>query len=155
MTGDDLRKPAGNGRAGDPAAGGAEGSIRAMVVDADPRVGTAVRNLLSVSPGFSVVGTARSAAAAVELARRHLPAVAVVGLPAPVAYGGLSRDDSLRMLRGITSELPIPVVAMSMRGGLRGPAFAAGARQFVEQDSTPETLLTAVRTAALDAGRDK
>jgi DNA-binding NarL/FixJ family response regulator len=155
MTGNDPRKRSGDGRAGDPGAGDAESSIRVLVVDADPRVRTALLNLLSVSPGFSVVGTARSAAAAVELARRHLPAVAVVGLPAPVASGGRSRDDSLRMLRGITGELPIPVVAMSMRGGLRGPAFAAGARQFVDQDSAPETLLTAVRTAALDADRDK
>jgi len=154
MTGNGPRNRPGNGRAGDPSAGDAERSIRVMVVDADPRVRTALRNLLSVAPGFSVVGTARSAAAAVELARLHLPAVAVVGLPAPMASGDLSRDDGLRMLRGITSELPIPVVAMSMRSGLRGPAFAAGARQFVEQDSAPETLLTAVRTAALDADRD-
>jgi DNA-binding NarL/FixJ family response regulator len=155
MTGEDPRERSGNGRAGDPGAGDAESSIRVLVVDADPRVRTALRNLLSVSPGFSVVGTARSAAAAVELARRHLPAVAIVGLPTPMTSGHRSRDDSLRMLSGITSELPIPVVAMSMRSGLRGPAFAAGARQFVDQDSTPETLLTAVRTAALGPDRDK
>ncbi len=118
------------------------GAVRVLIADGDARVRTALRSFLSASPGFDVIADVGSAAAALELARTHAPAVAIVGIQLPGAPQGLS------LLRAITSELRIPAVAMSMRGGLRGQALAAGAHQFVEKDSSPELLLAALRAAA-------
>lgn len=116
--------------------------IRVLIADGDARVRIAVRIFLTASPGFDVVAEADSAAAALELAREHAPTVVIVGDGLPGASAGLS------LLNAITSELHIPAVVMSMRGGLRGQALAAHACQFVEKDGSPDLLLAALRTAA-------
>jgi DNA-binding NarL/FixJ family response regulator len=117
-------------------------AVRVLIADGDARVRTALRSLLSASPGFDVIGDAGSAAAALELARQQVPAVAIIGIQLPSAREGLS------LLRAITGELQIPAVAMSIRGGLRDQALAAGAHQFLEKDSSPEPLIAALRAAA-------
>lgn len=118
------------------------GAVRVLIADSDARVRTALRSFLSAAPGFDVVGDVDSAAAALDLARERVPGVVIVGVQLPSAPEGLS------LLRAITSELRIPAVAMSIRGGLRSQALAAGAYQFVEKDSSPERLLAALRAAA-------
>ena len=118
------------------------GAVRVLIADGDARVRTALRSFLSASPGFDVIADVGTAAAALELARQRVPAVAIVGVRLPSAPEGLS------LLRAITGELRIPAVAMSIRGALRGQALAAGACQFVEKDGSPELLLAALRAAA-------
>ncbi|HEV2372757.1 MAG TPA: response regulator transcription factor [Streptosporangiaceae bacterium] len=118
------------------------GTVRVLIADDDARVRTALRSYLCASSGFDVIADVGSAPAALELAREHAPAVAVIGVQLPSAREGLS------LLRAITGELAIPAVAISLHGGLRSRALAAGACQFVEKDSSPEVLLAALRTAA-------
>ncbi len=117
-------------------------AVRVLIADNDARVRAALRSFLSASTGFDVVADAGSAAEALELARKHAPAVAIVDILLPTASEGLS------LLRTMTGELRIPAVAISIRGGLRSPALAAGAQEFVEKDSSPEFLLPALRAAA-------
>jgi DNA-binding NarL/FixJ family response regulator len=116
--------------------------VRVLIADDDARVRSALRSLLSAAPGFDVVADAGRATTALELAREHAPAVAIVDILLPRAAEGLA------LLRAVSGDLQIPVVAMSIRGGLRGPALAAGAHAFLEKDGSPELLLTALRVAA-------
>ncbi|SRR5258708_4428965 len=118
------------------------GAVRVLIADGDARVRTALRSFLSASPGFDVVADADSAAAALDLARELAPAVAIVGVQMRGAAEGLG------LLRALTSELGIPAVAMSTQGGLRGRALAAGAREFLEKDSSPDLLLPVLRATA-------
>ncbi len=119
--------------------------VRVLIVENDHRVRTALRTFLSVSQGFEVIGDAGSAAAALEMARERAPAVALVDVLLP------NERDGLGLLHALTGELRIPAVAMSIQGGLRTSALAAGAHQFLDKDSAPELLLAALRAAA--AGR--
>lgn len=116
--------------------------VRVLVADDDPRVRTALRTFLSASPGFDVVGVAGTAASAVDMAREQRPNVALVDLLLPEAHDGLG------VLRAVTGELRIPAIAISIEGGLRSSALAAGACHFLDKDSAPDLLLSALRAAA-------
>jgi DNA-binding NarL/FixJ family response regulator len=117
--------------------------VRVLIAEDDPRVRAALTSLLSASPGFQVIADVGTAGAALYAARRHVPSVAIIGLQLPGAFEGL------RLLRAITGNLQIPVVAMSVRDALRAEALAVGACAFLERDISPELLLAAVRSAAL------
>jgi len=116
--------------------------VRVLVVDDDPRVRTALRRFLSASPGSDVVGVAGTATSAVGVAREQTPDVALVDLLLPEAQDGLG------VLRAVTGELRIPAIAISIEGGLRSSALAAGACRFLDKDSPPDLLVTALRQAA-------
>jgi DNA-binding NarL/FixJ family response regulator len=116
-------------------------SVRVLIVEDDPRVRLALRRFLAESDGFDVVGDAASATVGLELARAHSPAVVLVDILLP------SAGDGLGLLRALTGELGIPAVAMSIHGGLRGRALAAGAYRFLDKDSAPELFLAALRAA--------
>jgi DNA-binding NarL/FixJ family response regulator len=117
-------------------------AVRVLIADADARVRAALRSFLSTAPGFDIVAEAGTAAAALELARAHAPAAAVVSVQPP------GEAESLALLRTLTGELDIPAVAISTRGGLRTRALAAGACQFVEKDGSADLLLAALHAAA-------
>lgn len=114
--------------------------VRVLIVDDDQRVRAALRAYLSAVPGIDVVGTADGPASALDIARRHPPTVAVIDLLIPDAQDGLTL---LRTFAG----LRIPAVALSIEYELSAKALAAGARQFVGKDSSPDLLLAAVRAA--------
>lgn len=114
--------------------------VRVLIVDDDQRVRAALRAYLSAVPGIDVVGTADGPAAALDIARRHPPTVAVIDLLIPDAQDGLA------LLRTLTG-MRIPAVALSIEYQLSASALAAGARQFVGKDSSPDLLLAAVRAA--------
>ena len=116
-------------------------SVRVLIVEDDPRVRLALRRFLSEADGFEVVGDAADAVAGLELARERGPAVALVDILLPHA------GDGLGLLCSLTGELGIPAVAMSIHGGLRGRALAAGAYRFLDKESAPEHLLAALRAA--------
>jgi CheY-like chemotaxis protein len=60
-------------------------------------------------------------------------------------------EDGLRLLRILTTEFRVPAGAISIHGWGRGDALAAGAYRFLDKDSEPELLLTALRAAARPA----
>jgi DNA-binding NarL/FixJ family response regulator len=116
-------------------------SIRVLIAEDDTRVRAALRTFLATSPGIDVVGDAKSAATALEMARQRTPTVAVIDVCLP------DPRDGLGLLRVMTRELHIPAIAISIQGGFRGRALAAGAYRFVDKDSPPELIVAALWAA--------
>ena len=113
--------------------------IRVLIADDDHRVRTALSTLLTSTAGFDIVGASANTDSALTLARQHRPAVALVDVLLPEA------PDGLGLLRAITDELHIPAIAMSVDGGLRNGALAAGATLFFDKDGTADLLIAALR----------
>lgn len=120
--------------------------LRILIVEDDPRVRTALRAFLSEG-GFEVVGDAATAATALQMARERAPDVVLVDVL--TTHG----PDGIELLRTLTGELRIPAVAISIHGGVRGDALAAGAYSFLDKDSAPELLVATLREAAAHACR--
>ncbi|KQY54447.1 MULTISPECIES: response regulator [unclassified Nocardioides] len=116
--------------------------IRVLIADDDHRVRTALSALLGGAAGFDIVDASATTEAALAAARQHRPSVALIDILLP------ELSDGLGLLRAITDDLHIPTVAMSIDGGLRGGALAAGATQFFDKDGTPDLLLAALRAVA-------
>lgn len=114
--------------------------VRVLIADDDPRVRGALRAYLTAVPGIEVVGTAGSTGAALDIARRRAPTVALVDVLIPDAR------DGLELLHALTG-LRIPTVALSMDHGLRARSLAAGACRFVGKGSSPDLLLSALRAS--------
>src|SRR5829696_8849860 len=102
--------------------------IRVLIADDDPRVRTALRTFLCAHPGFDVVGEAGDASTALRLARESAPTVVLVDVLLPDAIDGLA------LLRTLTGELRVPVVAISLQGAVRDRALDAGAYRFVDKN---------------------
>jgi two-component system response regulator DesR len=117
-------------------------SIRVLIADDDHRVRNALSTLLASEPGFDVVGASATVEDTLALARQHRPTIALVDVLLPEAVEGL------RLLRTITGELHIPAIAMSIDGGQRHTALAAGAILFVDKDAAANRIVTALRTVA-------
>jgi DNA-binding NarL/FixJ family response regulator len=115
--------------------------VRVLIVDDDPRVRTALRRFLSASREVEVVGDAGGSDPALRLARELAPAVALVDVHLPEPADGLG------LLRALTG-LGVPAVAISIHGSARGSALAAGADQFLDKDSAPDLMVSALRRAA-------
>jgi DNA-binding NarL/FixJ family response regulator len=115
--------------------------VRVLIVDDDPRVREALRCFLSGLPGFEVTADADSAAAAVAIARKNPPTVALVDLFLP------DLGDGLELLRVLTGQLRVPVVAISIHDEYGRCALDAGAYQFVSKSCPPELLLGVLRAA--------
>jgi DNA-binding NarL/FixJ family response regulator len=113
--------------------------IRVLIADDDHRVRTALSALLGSSAGFDIVGTSATTDSALTLARQHRPTVALIDILLPEA------SDGLGLVRAITDELHIPAIAMSIDGGLRNSALAAGATRFFDKDGTADRLVAALR----------
>jgi DNA-binding NarL/FixJ family response regulator len=116
--------------------------IRLLIVDDDHRVRNALGRLLTASTGFLVVGTVDNALAAHEVAEASGPDVALVDVLLPNADDGLGLTSSL-------TAVGIPVVAMSIDGGMRRRALAAGAQRFLDKDCDPEAIARALRVAVM------
>ncbi|MGB6578834.1 MAG: response regulator [Streptosporangiaceae bacterium] len=144
-----LRLPARAPVAGDDAALGRTGlvsygpdsPIRLLVADDDARVRAAIGQTIALEAGLVVVAAAADAAAALVLAESAGPSVALVDVLIPDEAAGLA------LVRSLGRRPGCAVVAMSMRGGLRQAALAAGAVAFAEKDDI-DAVLDAVRAAA-------
>jgi DNA-binding NarL/FixJ family response regulator len=117
--------------------------IRVIVIDDDARVRAAIGETVGLEADLVVVAEAASADAALALVERTCPAVALVDVRLPDDTSGLALINRLSQRQGCA------VVAMSVRSGLRHPALAAGASAFVEKGGDVDSLIEAVRTAAL------
>lgn len=109
-----------------------------LIADDDQRVRTALTVLLTSWPGFDIVGSCATTDSALALARRDRPTVALVDILLPEA------SDGLALLGTITGELHIPAIALSIDGGLKSSALAAGAMCFFEKDGRPDQLIAAL-----------
>ena len=118
--------------------------IRILLCDDQPLFRKGLRILLSLQPDFEEVDEAANGAEAVELAKRHRPAVVLMDLQMP----GL---DGIAATRQVRAELPdCQVIALTtfdddqnVFEGLR-----AGAIGYLLKDVPPEKLFEAIRLSA-------
>jgi len=121
---------------------GPERPIRVLVVDDDGRVRAAIAQTIALEPDLVMVAEAADATTALALAELADPTVGLVDVLLPDSVSGLALVTSLNRRPGCA------VVAMSVRGGLRAAALAAGAVAFVEKESDIDAILNTVRAAA-------
>jgi DNA-binding NarL/FixJ family response regulator len=115
--------------------------IKLLIVDDDARVRLAIAQTVALEADLRLLGATGNAAAAASLARRTRPDVAVVDVLLPDSDAGLALIADL-------AGTGCAVVAISLRGGVRKRALAAGATSFIEK-SDVDGLLAHVRAAAL------
>jgi CheY-like chemotaxis protein len=120
---------------------GSDRPIRLLVVDDDPRVRAAIAQTIALEPDLMMVAEAADARTALALAECADPLVALVDVLLPDDVSGLALVASLNRRPGCA------VVAMSVRGGVRAAALAAGAVAFVEKESDIDAILSTVRAA--------
>jgi two-component system, NarL family, response regulator DesR len=151
------RFPASAPAAGDDAALGSTGlvsygpgrPIRLLVADDDARVRAAIGQTIALEAGLVVVAAAADAEAALVLAERTGPSVALVDVLIPDEAAGLALVHSLAQRPGSLAQRPgCAVVAMSVHSGLRHAALAAGAVAFVEKAGDIDAVLATIRAAA-------
>jgi DNA-binding NtrC family response regulator len=123
-------------------AGSPDAPITVLVIDDDPRVRTALGQTIALESDLVVVAAAGDTSSALAWAERADPAVSLVDVFLPDEAAGLALISQLARRSGRT------VVAMSVRGGLRSAALAAGAASFVEKSGDIDAVLDAVRAAA-------
>jgi two-component system response regulator DesR len=122
--------------------GGPGPPVRLLVADDDARVRAAIGQTIALEADLVIVAAAASAAAALTLAERTGPSVALVDMLIPDAAAGLA------LVRSLSQRPGCAVVAMSVRSGLSQAALAAGAVAFVEKAADIDAVLDAVRAAA-------
>ena len=118
-----------------------------MVVDDDPRVRAAIAQTIALESGLVIVADAADAKSALALVAGADPSVALVDVLRPDDVTGLE------LVRRLNHRPGCAVVAMSVRGGLRDAALAAGAVAFVEKGGDIDALLAAVHAAAAPPAR--
>ena len=114
-----------------------------LIVENDPRVRSALSELLTASEGLCVVGVAATARDALDAGDCLDVALVDVRLP--------NLEDGLLVIRTLAAE-GHPVVALSASAAARGASIAAGARAFLEKDSHPDALLAALHRVTGVAG---
>ena len=120
--------------------------IRVGVVDDEALVRRGLTVLLRLEPGFDVVGDAADGAAAVALARLERPDVLLMDIRMP----GM---DGITATRAITADpaaadTRILILTTFDQDENVFSALRAGASGFLPKDTSPDALLTAIRTVA-------
>jgi CheY-like chemotaxis protein len=135
------RFPASGPAARDDFSSRLERPVRLLLVDDDARVRAAIGQTIASEAGLEMVAVAADAATALTLAACIAPSVALVDVLIPDEAAGLT------LVRSLSQKPGCAVVAMSVRGGLRRAALAAGAVAFVEKGAGIDAVLEAVRAA--------
>ncbi|HLS45334.1 MAG TPA: response regulator transcription factor [Ornithinicoccus sp.] len=118
--------------------------ISVVIVDDEPLVRSGLRGILESEPGITVVAEGEDGAEAVGLARRHTPDVLCMDVRMP----GI---DGIRATERVLALDPSPrvlVITTFDSDSYVFDALRAGASGFVLKRSSPEALITAVRTVA-------
>jgi DNA-binding NarL/FixJ family response regulator len=119
-------------------------TIDVLIADDDPVVRFGLKMMLRGASDLRVVAEASDGAEAVELARRHDPAVVLMDIRMP-GTDGLTATETLR------SRSPAPEVIVLTTfdaDALVLRALRAGAAGFMLKDTPPEELVVAIRHAA-------
>ncbi|GAA1370811.1 response regulator [Catellatospora chokoriensis] len=119
--------------------------IRVLLVDDQPLIRSGFRALLDAEDDIEVVAEAADGAQGVELARRHLPDVALVDVQMPVVDG----IEATRRIAADPALAGVHVVILTNYGldEYVFEALRAGAAGFLVKDVEPVDFLHAVRVA--------
>ncbi|GAB3907761.1 response regulator transcription factor [Kibdelosporangium lantanae] len=120
--------------------------IRVLLADDQPLIRSGFRALLDVEDDIHVVAEAADGAECLELARQHLPDIALVDIQMPVLDG----IEATRRIAADPALAAVHVVILTNYGldEYVFDALRAGAAGFLVKDIEPEDFLHAVRVAA-------
>jgi DNA-binding NarL/FixJ family response regulator len=120
------------------------GLVRAVAVDEAELMHYAVRALLSVIPGYSLVASARSVDAAKQLVRRVRPDLLICDTD----VAGESGIVLCRWVRQVCPQTCVAILTGRDEPLLAQSALAAGAHGYLLKDSAPEDLVSYLEEAA-------
>ena len=120
--------------------------IRVLLVDDQPLIRTGFRALLDLEDDIEVVAEAANGQEGLELARQHVPDIAVIDIQMPVMDG----IEATRHIAADPKLSGVRVVILTNYGldEYVFHALRAGAAGFLVKDIVPEDFLHAVRVAA-------
>ncbi len=120
--------------------------IRVLLIDDQPLIRSGFRALLDLESDIEVVAEASDGREGLELARQHLPDVALVDIQMPVLDG----IETTRHIAADPALAAVHVVILTNYGLDKYvlDALRAGAAGFLVKDVVPEDFLHAVRVAA-------
>ncbi|WMX46210.1 response regulator transcription factor [Streptomyces roseicoloratus] len=120
--------------------------IRVLLVDDQPLIRSGFRALLDLEDDIEVVAEAADGREGLELAREHLPDVALVDIQMPVVDG----IEATRRIAADPALAGVHVVILTNYGmdEYVFDALRAGAAGFLVKDIVPDDFLHAVRVAA-------
>jgi DNA-binding NarL/FixJ family response regulator len=120
--------------------------IRVLLVDDQPLIRSGFRALLDLEDDIEVVAEAADGEEGLELAREHLPDIALIDIQMPVVDG----IEATRRIAADPALAQVRVVILTNYGmdEYVFDALRAGAAGFLVKDIVPDDLLHAVRVAA-------
>ncbi|MFD3706121.1 response regulator [Nocardia sp. NPDC058658] len=120
--------------------------IRVLLVDDQPLIRSGFRALLDIEDDIEVVAEAGDGLEGVELARTHLPDIALIDIQMPVVDG----IEATRRIAADPALSGVHVVILTNYGldEYVLEALRAGAAGFLVKDIEPEDFLHAIRVAA-------
>ncbi|GGJ99166.1 DNA-binding response regulator [Streptomyces camponoticapitis] len=118
--------------------------IRVLIADDEPMIRAGVRAVLSTSPDMDVVAEAGDGRDAVELTRRHRPAVAVLDIRMP----GLDGIEAAAEIRATVPETNVIMLTTFGEDDYILQALGGGAAGFLIKSGEPEELIAGVRAVA-------
>jgi DNA-binding NarL/FixJ family response regulator len=114
--------------------------LRVLLVDLDPRVRAALRELITAEPDLHVCGDAADAKQAIDRIGTNQPDVVLLDLMLPRAPDGFD-------VVGILCTQRLPFVVLTTATRLRDQAIRLGASAFLEKDDHSDLITEALRAA--------
>jgi DNA-binding NarL/FixJ family response regulator len=118
--------------------------ITVVIADDQRMIRSGLRVILDTEPDISVIAEAGDGAEAVELVRRHRPAVALLDIRMPVLDGLLAA----RKVLAISPPTQVLILTTYDADEHVYEALRAGASGFLLKDAPADQLITAVRSLA-------
>lgn len=121
---------------------------RILIVDDHAVVRGGFRQFFAATPDLEVAGEASTGAEALELVRTHDWDLVLLDIALP----DLNGMAVLKRIRDERPQVPVLIFSMFSEEEFALPAFNAGAAGFLNKDSPPKQILSAVRSV-LEGGR--
>ncbi|MEU8733374.1 response regulator transcription factor [Streptomyces tendae] len=118
--------------------------IRVLIADDEPMIRAGVRAVLATDPDIDVVAEAADGRDAVELVRRHRPAVAVLDIRMP----GVNGIDAAAEIRATVPGTGVIMLTTFGEDDYILEALGGGAAGFLIKSGQPEELVAGVRAVA-------
>ncbi|GIE28267.1 DNA-binding response regulator [Actinoplanes italicus] len=118
--------------------------IRVLIADDEPMIRAGLRAVLATAADIEVIGEARDGQHAVELARRHRPAVAVLDIRMP----GMNGIEATAELRRTVPVTRVIILTTFGEDDYILQALGGGAAGFLIKSGEPEELIIGVRAVA-------
>ncbi|MGW5761494.1 response regulator [Streptomyces tendae] len=118
--------------------------IRVLIADDEPMIRAGVRAVLATDPDIDVVAEAADGRDAVELVRRHRPAVAVLDIRMP----GVNGIDAAAEIRATVPDTSVIMLTTFGEDDYILEALGGGAAGFLIKSGEPEELVAGVRAVA-------